>query len=179
VIVVSNSGVVARLAEGSMLTIDILPLDPGLHHVEIQSTAEDAGLDPDVFRDVRVDVRLDRGEDRIYVSFTAEAVAHLECDRTLQMFDLTVSGQHGLVFLPEDEAEGDEESDHVKVLHPDDEQLDITNAVRDTLLLAIPQRKIAPGAENVEIPTRFGDIDTDDIADPRWEALRKLRDSNE
>jgi uncharacterized protein len=60
------------------------------------------------------------------------------------------------IFLPEDEVRGgDEETESVRVLQPDDEEIELGDAVRDTLLLAVPQRKIAPGAEEVEIPTQF------------------------
>jgi uncharacterized protein len=161
------------------LAINISSLASGPHQFTLQPEVEDVGLDTASFRDVRVDLKLDRGEDRIFASFTAEALAWVECDRTLQMFDLPVSGSYQVMFLPEDEVRGDEETESVRVLHPDDEEIELADAVRDTLLLAVPQRKIAPGAEEVEIPTQFGEFGDDDIADPRWEALRKLRDSED
>jgi uncharacterized protein len=163
-----------------MLSVNISSLDPGLHQLLIEADAQEAGLDAEQFRDVRVDVRLDRGDERIYVVFQADALARLECDRTLKMFDMTVSGSYELLFVPEEEAavrEGGKEN--VRVLHPDDQEIDITDAVRDTIMLAVPQRKVAPGADEVEIPTEFGAPEDDDIADPRWEALRKLRDDSE
>lgn len=156
-----------------MLTIHITSLDAGIHELELEGGADDVGLDEEVFGDVLIDVRLDRGEDRIFVSFTATSTARLECDRTLQPFVQPLEGSFDLVFLPEDEAGGASYDENVRVLKPEDEEIDIADAVRDTLLLAVPQRKVAPGADEVEIPTEFAD--QDDSIDPRWEALRKLR----
>jgi uncharacterized protein len=156
-----------------MLTINITSLDSGIHELELEGDAVDVGLDEEVFGEVLVDVRLDRGEDRIFVSFTATSTAELECDRTLEKFVQPLEGSFDLVFLPEDEAVGAGDDENVRVLKPEDEEIDIADAVRDTLLLAVPQRKVAPGADEIEIPTEFADHD--DSIDPRWEALRKLR----
>lgn len=156
-----------------MLTIGITSLALGVHELQIEGTAVDVGLDEDVFGDVHVDVRLDRGDDRIYVSFTAASTALLECDRTLTKFVQPVSGSYDLVFLPEEEAGAAGDDEAVRVLRPEDEGIEIADAVRDTLLLAVPHRKVAPGAEEIEIPTAFG-VDEKSV-DPRWDALRKLR----
>lgn len=163
-----------------MVSVNISTLDPGLHRLTIETDAAEAGLDPESFRDVRVDVRLDRGEDRVFVAFDASAVARLECDRTLRTFEETIAGSYELLFVEDGEVSSADDPENVRPLNPEDQEVDITEAVRDTLLLAVPQRKVAPGAESIEIPTRFGgSSDDDDIADPRWEALRKLRDSSE
>jgi uncharacterized metal-binding protein YceD (DUF177 family) len=54
--------------------------------------------------------------------------------------------------------------------------LDLTTPVRDVILLAVPIRPVAPEAADVEITTSFGG---DDDIDPRWTALRTLRESGE
>jgi uncharacterized protein len=68
----------------------------------------------------------------------------------------------------------------VRPLNPSDREIDLTDVVRDTLLLAIPQRRIAPGAEDEPIDQEFGasDDDADEEApvDPRWSALEELKD---
>ena len=67
-----------------------------------------------------------------------------------------------------------ETEDEIRSISSTDEELDITDIVRDTLLLAIPVRKIAPGAEEAEIPVAFG-APADADLDPRWEALKALK----
>lgn len=166
-----------------MLGIDTAPLPPGLHELTLTPSAEEAELDPEMFADITVDVRLDHEEQRDLVAFTARATATLECDRTLKPFEQAVSGSYAVLFvLPEhlDRYTTDEAADEdIRPLPEPGAALDITTPVRDTLLLALPTRRVAPGAEDEELQVQFGALtDTDgDPMDPRWEALKKLRDS--
>jgi uncharacterized protein len=166
-----------------MLGIETATLPAGLHEMTLTPSAEDAELDPEVFSDLSVEIRLDHEEQRDLVAFTARATATLECDRTLEPFDQTVSGSYAVLFvLPEDldryatEEGGDED---VRPLPDPGALLDLTGPVRDTLLLALPTRRVAPGAEDEELQVQFGTLTDNDgnPMDPRWEALKKLRDS--
>lgn len=160
-----------------MFTIEVATLEPGLHQLTLEPSAEDLELDPEKFRDIQVDARLDVTERRILVLLDATAVATLECDRTLRLFDQEIGGTHHVIFAPPEFAEeGDDAYDDVRPLDAFDKDIDVTDVVRDTILLAIPQRCVAPGAEEEEIPTKFGAPDEEgDEIDPRWEALRKLK----
>lgn len=161
-----------------MFTIEVASLDPGLHQLTLEPPAEDLDLDPEKFKDVRVDARLDVTERRIFVTLDAKARATLECDRTLRLFDQEIGGTHDVVFAPPEFAEDDEDAyDDVRPLDPFGKEIDVTDVVRDTILLAIPQRCVAPGAEDEEIQTEFGapEDDGEDVIDPRWEALKKLK----
>lgn len=164
-----------------MLGIDITPLKPGLHEVELAPSPEEVELDPAVFADIAVDARVDHHEERTLVAFTARATATLECDRTAVMFEQPVEGTYAILFVLPDQFGGFEDGgdDDIRPLPPTGADLDITDAVRDTLLLALPIRRVAPGAEDEPIPVTFGAHTDDDgsVIDPRWEALRKLRDN--
>lgn len=157
-----------------MFTIEITNLKPGLHHFEFELDAEDLELNPEKFSDLGVDVRLDVREGRILVMLEASAVAVLECDRTLRRFDEEIGGTYHMLFAPPEFIEHQEDAyDEVRVLNPSDQEIDLTDVVRDTVLLSIPQRCVAPGAEDEELETEFG-VPEDDV-DPRWEALRELK----
>ena len=155
-----------------MLSVSITSLKEGVHDVELHPEADALALDPAVFRSITVAARLDRRGDRIMVTLEASALATLTCDRTLKLFDQPLEGTHHVLFAPPEIADGDED---VRVLLPADQEIDLTEPARDTLLLALPARCLAPGAEDEEIPVRFGEPTGDDAIDPRWEALRKLR----
>lgn len=167
-----------------MLGIETASLPTGLHEMTLTPSAEDVTLDPDVFSDLSVEVRLDHEEQRDLVAFTARATATLECDRTLEPFDQAVSGSYAVLFvLPEHldryTTDDGDEGDDVRPLPEPGAALDITGPVRDTLLLALPTRRVAPGAEDEELQVQYGALtDSDgDPMDPRWEALKKLRDN--
>lgn len=166
-----------------MLGIETAPLRPGLHELTLTPSADEVNLDPETFGDITVDVRLDHEQERDLIAFTARATATLECDRTLVPFQTSIKGDYAVLFvLPEhlsryatDEG-GDED---VRPLPEPGNELDLTDPVRDTLLLALPTRRVAPGAEDEELPVQFGVLTDEEgnPVDPRWEALRKLRDS--
>ncbi len=162
-----------------MFGLDITPLKPGLHTLDEAPTAEDLELDPAAFRDLGVRADLDVQPEQVLVTLRVRATATLECDRTLEPFDQPVSGTHTVLFLSPERLEGFDADgdDDVRPLPEPGVPLDLTESVRDTLLLALPSRRVAPGAEDEEIPLAFGvatDADGDPV-DPRWEALRRLR----
>ncbi len=165
-----------------MLGLDIAHLKPGLHEQTLTPAPDDLGLDPEAFEDISVEVRLDHEEDRDLVAFTARATTTLECDRTLVPFQQAVEGSYAVLFvLPERLGSSTAEADDdLRPLPAPGAPLDLTDAVRDTLLLALPTRRVAPGAEDEDIPVQFGALtDADgDPMDPRWEALKRLRDTN-
>lgn len=159
-----------------MLDIRIASLKSGLHTFTFEPSPEEIGLDPAEFKGISVAVRLDLEPDQAYVTLTARAVASLVCDRTVVTFEQPVEGTHAILFTAAEM--GEEVTDEVQPLPPDTVSLDLTEAVRDTLLLALPSRRVAPGAEEAPLPTTFGALrdENGDVIDPRWEALRKFKD---
>lgn len=155
----------------TVVTVPLAGLDAGTHVLELTPTAEAADLDPTQFRDLRIEATLDLGDARCWIRFTASATATLLCDRTLVLYDTPVQGEHAVLFARDvEEVHEDEE---VYPFNPaTDRFLNITDPVRDTLLLALPVRRVAPGAEEIELPTTFG-ADPDSSTDPRWDALRR------
>jgi uncharacterized protein len=164
-----------------MLIIDVTSLSTGTHHLEFAPSASQADLDPSTFRDLQVDVELQYHRDRILVKIDATATAELTCDRTLQPYDESLEGHHSVLFGPPSMVGQDgEEFEEVRPFTASDREIDLTDVVRDTLLLAVPQRRIAPGAEDEPIEREFGAADDapeeDGPVDPRWEDLKGLKD---
>ncbi len=163
-----------------MLRIPIASLKPGYHTMTLTPTAEALDLAPDLFADITVEVALDHGGRRILVRFEAEATAALTCDRTLADYEAEVAGTYQVLFAPPEMAAKNSEevpNDDVRPLYPADTSIDVTDAVRDTLLLALPTRRIAPGAEDLELQLQYGaSSEAEPAIDPRWAALQALRD---
>jgi len=166
-----------------MLTVDITPFSSGVHHIELDPSADDVGLDPSTFEDIHVEAALHCRRDRILVHLHATATAELTCDRTLQLYDQPLEGNYSVLFGPERlVGQESDQFDEVRPLSRNDREIDLTDVVRDTLLLAIPQRCIAPDAEEKEIDMQFGapdekDTSADDI-DPRWSKLKELKNGD-
>lgn len=160
-----------------MLRVRIAPLPVGIHRETLRPDAADVDLDPDTFRDVELDVLLDLSERRVLASVTARATARLECDRTLDLYDQPVEGTHAVLFSA-DAPEVPSGDDDVRPLADDATHVDLTDAIRDTLVLALPLRRVSPAAEALDIPTAFGGPADDEPADDRWAALKALRDAD-
>lgn len=158
-----------------MLRIQLKDLRRGLNELALTPAAEALDLDPAVFANIRVDGTVEVVPGRLVVRFVASADAQLTCDRTLVEFVQEVSGSYVILFTSVDPTSGSEEYDDVVSYSPADQEIDITDSVRDTLVLALPARRIAPGADDAEIPQRFADQSDEDDIDPRWDALRGLQ----
>lgn len=165
-----------------MLSIDLTPLDEGLHQFEFTPEADALDLTPEMFTGIQVTAQVNYYDDRALVLLHATADATLTCDRTLKQFVQTIQGNYQILYASPAfvERHADEETDEyeeVRVLDPTDRRIDLTDVARDTLLLALPQRRIAPGAEDLELQTTYGAPEEGEAEtiDPRWEALRELR----
>lgn len=164
-----------------MLTIDITSLSSGIHHLEFTPSADEVGLDSERFEEIEVEVELQYHRDRILVRLRASGTAELTCDRTLKPYKQPVEGQYSLLFGPPSMVGQEGEAfEEVRPLNPSDQEIDLTDVVRDTLLLALPQRRVAPGAEEEPIAHEFGPPEDEEgePIDPRWDELRKLRDDD-
>ncbi len=157
-----------------MVRIELSTLRAGLNELTLSPSAESLDLDAEVFENIRVVLTLDVAADRILARYTILAEAHLLCDRTAEPFVQQVEGSHVVLFSKTGEADAEGHPQDAKAFAATDRYLDLTDEVRDTLVLSMPVRRIAPGAEEVDIPTQFGDEDDDGI-DPRWDELRKLQ----
>lgn len=172
------TGSLKSMAPERMVRLDIGSLKQGLRTDRLTPDPADLGLDGHDFRDIRVTAHLDREGDRILVRLEVSGTARLQCDRTLVDYDQGLASSGSLLFVPAahlEELGGP--SDEVLELPAFATELDVTDAVRDLLLLSIPLRRIAPGAESIDLPTRFG-APAQEETDPRWEALKRLREGN-
>ena len=167
-----------------MLRVDLSSFDEGLDEgVEVQTlspSAEDLGLDPEVFSTIVLDLRLNVTERQVLASFEVRAVATLECDRTLVPYQQPVRGDHAVLFVPPDQIPPNSDDDSLLPLPDSETEIDLTEAVRNTLMLSLPLRHVAPEAEHAEITTSYGEQEMLDgtPVDDRWDALRSLRSDN-
>ncbi|MYH07214.1 MAG: DUF177 domain-containing protein, partial [Rhodothermaceae bacterium] len=108
------------------------------------------------------------------VTIGVQSDALLECDRTLKEFVKPVRNSHELLLLRYgQEPNADVAMEQIE-LEPRQRVLDLTSIARDTLILAIPVRKVAPEAEELQIQTVFGAPAEE--SDHRWSALLAMRE---
>ena len=154
---------------------------------------------------VDVVVKVDRKDDSIYqLSFEFGGELTIPCDRCLDDMWHTVDATYDLTVKEGEEY--DDSDDEVLVIPGHWRELDLTPLMRDTVLLSIPIMHAHPEGEcNEQMLDRLeqmravnitddeqlhdaeGGIDQevttnkssdDDDIDPRWAALKKLKDNN-
>jgi len=157
-----------------MVQIEISALSVGIHDVVLNPSADDLGLSREEFGAIEIQVRLDIGDQQILAQLDVSVDSILTCDRTLVPFTQTVKGEFTIVFTRK--AFDSKDADGaVKYLDSAARELDVTDELRDTILLAVPLRKVAPEASEAELVLNFGDDSVAELMDPRWEVLRRLK----
>jgi len=129
---------------------------------------------------VRVDV--DKRNAQAVLSILADTQAVFPCDRCLEPIYVPVRTQFKLFYVRDAEtAQLTNEEEEVKDVDPGEPVIDITADVVDSRLVNGPMRKVCEefNPENTlcREPEEPAAGEGDSI-DPRWEALKKLKDDN-
>ena len=154
----------------TMLKIDLTEPQGG----QFELIASDLGLDPEIFSNIQVNLEVKQSDDTVSVTIGVQSDALLECDRTLKEFVKPIRNSHELLLLRNGlEPDADVAMEQIE-LEPRQRVLDLTSIARDALILAVPVRKVAPEAEELQIQTVFGAPAEE--SDHRWSALLAMRE---
>jgi uncharacterized metal-binding protein YceD (DUF177 family) len=164
-------------------SVNILGLSKGVHQFEFHM--EDAffkGYGQEVIDkgEFTAKVTLDKKETFIDADFKIEGNAHLVCDRSLDEFDYPLSISRKIVFKYGEEPK--EVSDEIIIITHDQQKLDVGQFMYEFIALEIPIKKLHPRFKETEdetdgeiIYTSSSSNDGEEIVDPRWEKLKKLK----
>jgi uncharacterized protein len=116
------------------------------------------------------------GEDKFYWQASIETVVRAQCRRCLAPVDVPISESLGLVFVREEDAR---DEDDCYIVPRRASVLDLSEAVREELLLAVPQYVVCRDdcrglCKRCGADLNAGPCDCAPEMDPRWEALTKL-----
>ena len=156
-----------------MLKVDLTEPQGG----QFELVASDLDLDPEIFSNIQVILGVSQSHDTLRVTVGVQCDALLECDRTLKEFVKPIRNTHDLLLLRHgQEPDADVTMEQIE-LKPRQRVLDLTSIARDALILAIPVRKVAPEAEELQIQTVFGAPAEE--SDHRWSALLAMREEQD
>ncbi len=124
------------------------------------------------------EVRLDRKVNLLTFDFDFKLNVELVCDRSMEEFLYPINVKKQLVIKF-----GDEESElgeDVQVISWDRQDINLAQIIFEYVTVSIPMKKVHPDYLT-ENENEFGEIvyksekdDSNDVIDPRWNALRKL-----
>ena len=162
------------------MKVSVQSLKNGLNFYEFDPEIAELDFEERNFMVKRVQVKskVDRSEHNIVV--TSEATASIEsvCESCLKNYTDQFEDTYTILYTTEKEALEDDEM--VQNLSTGTNQIDLTEGLRESILLALPMRfKCTEGCKG--LCARCGaNLDAepceckDAQADPRWEGLRKL-----
>jgi uncharacterized metal-binding protein YceD (DUF177 family) len=161
-------------------------LKEGIHHFSLNITSKffDA-FDYTEFNDVALNaqVELNKKVTVLELRFSVSGTVNVSCDVSNEPFDLPINPHHELVVKFGEEF--NDENDELLVLPHGSHQVDVAQTLFETVVLAVPQKRVHPGIENGSLHSDLLDkleelhpnesTKAPETTDPRWDALKKLK----
>lgn len=130
------------------------------------------------------DVLLDKHSTFLEFDINVHGEVELVCDITNEPFEHHL--ENSIRVLVKFGEEYDDSNEEVITIPMQDHAFNIAQLVYEAVVLSIPMKKLSPNVseEDLELLEKFQeqesqeDIEEENEVDPRWEALRKLKDKN-
>lgn len=129
---------------------------------------------------LKVDLLLDKRNNMLELTFFIEGWIEVLCDRCNDLFNFELTGKNSL-YLKYGESYL-EESEEVIVIPTDKHHFDTSHLIYEYIMLSLPIRKVHPEDAqghslcNSEVIEKLNNLKVSPEIDPRWEALKKLKD---
>ncbi|GHB69314.1 YceD family protein [Persicitalea jodogahamensis] len=134
--------------------------------------------------DFQVHLRLEKSSTMIQLWFDIKGSAELTCDRSLEPFDEPVDTQNRMILKFGDREE--ELTEEISIINRNATQINVAGYIYEFIALALPMKKIHPDLRNQEedgdetetliySSEKQDSSEGSDKTDPRWEALKKLK----
>jgi uncharacterized metal-binding protein YceD (DUF177 family) len=163
-----------------MLTFKINEIPKGKSAEKLVINGKDLDLHGLEFRSLTLNMEFEKREFTLLVTFHFEAEVQLICDRSLDEYWQPLFGSYSILFKVDAQEESEDDQMSVRRLDISGNIINIENEVRDTILLTVPLKKIHPRYidENGEMIELDLPKEASDDIDPRWEALKNLKETN-
>lgn len=164
-----------------MLTLRIADLCEGHRDEQTEVPAQDLDFrdQPEFRSSVKVALHVDKHGEQIIVGLEAATMADFTCDRCAEPFQQTVQDSVNLLYTSDSEMKG-QEDDGIYYYSPATAELDLTEPLRQTLILALPAKRLCRETCKGLCPHCGADLNHETCqcptgpADPRWDKLLNL-----
>lgn len=129
--------------------------------------------------DVHVGIKLEKKERMLIFDFNIRGNMLIPCDRCLAELLVAVNGNDRLIVKFGEEWL--EESDEVLVIPEKESHIDLSNFIYEYIMLKLPIQRVHPEGEGLCDPDVIGKLHEhkEEDIDPRWEALKQLKENKE
>ena len=170
--------------EKALIEIRLAGLSPGKHEFGFTCSASDfadqALADAGFSKEISVAVTVEKLEGEMIVTLKTSAVAGLTCDLCLAPITTELNGSYRIFYGYEQAGEPEEERDEeYRLIDRNAVSLDLTEDVRETLLLSVPMKVTCTGNPDCRVfrqEEEESEPDEDNLPDSDWlESLEKLK----
>jgi uncharacterized protein len=168
------------------MKINISNLPEGVKQYELTSSPSELGLEQPFFDTVFVSVSLEKNSSQLVLSAIIEAKGKFRCDRCLEEFETTLRPKLRSVYVWNETESSEMSEEDIHVLGRSDNVIDLSDDVKECLLLAIPLKVVCKEdcaglclscGKNLNM-MRFGQCDCrPKEIDPRWNRLGDIFES--
>jgi uncharacterized protein len=174
-------GIADMRIEREEIKIRISGLSNGLHEYHFVASPADVGLDDAFRKPVSLDVALEKSSRQIYLKADIASEGNFTCDRCLDDFSTAIASKLSIFYaFSEPEAEN-AEGDDVRILTPETMYLEITDDVRQSIMLAVPLKLLCMEECKGLCPhcginrnRQSCKCHEQEETDTRWEKLKKI-----
>lgn len=133
---------------------------------------------------IEVNVLLDKHTTFLEFEIKIKGLVELVCDITNEDFDYPIENE--MKILVNFGEEYDDSNEDVITIPSTEHAFNVAHLIYENVMLSIPMKKISPNVsdEDMKILDQFSPKEIEEAeeeeheSDPRWDALRKLRDNN-
>ena len=168
-----------------MIKIKVSNLANGRYDFDFNGKVGDLEITEPYTGQFRTNVVLNKFDNQIILDAETIIPAKLVCDRCARDFQSDINSKFNMVYLFRSKFdESDDEKEEVVYLHPETDKIELGDDIRDYAILAVPMKKLCSEDCKGLCPKCGKNLNDgpcnciDEIVDPRWEPILKMKTKN-
>lgn len=168
------------LKQSDEIKIRISQLSNGLHEYHFSAIPPDIGLGENFKHPVEIDATLDKASRQLYLKAEIRCSGQFQCDRCIEEFEQNIESRLNMFYVYDSLDTGSLSPEEVQVISPDTVYLDLTDDVRQTIMLNVPLKLLCKTDCKGLCPkcgTNWNQTTCkckNETQDSRWEGLKDL-----
>jgi uncharacterized protein len=162
------------------ITIRISKLSEGVHNYHFTAEPETLGLDGAFHGPVEIEVELDKSNRQFYLSAEIGTMGDFTCDRCVTEFSRKIESRFAMLYVHDEHDAGKFPEDEVRLINPNEPELDLTDDLRQSVELAVPLKLLCTEECKGLCPRCGANWNeracecADETSDERWNTLKEL-----
>lgn len=174
------------------MKIQLSTLKEGMNEIAFEHTAETLELHEDeefggiFINAIHVDINANKIGTQLFLNVVVKTIGSFICDRCLENFETELKERFRLVYSLDNDIVIEKEDDGgIRILTKDNTSIDISEDIRESLLLIVPMKKLCTEdcrgiCPQCGVNRNYEQCNhSEEKTDPRWDALKKLYKSTE